>query len=205
MSVMPLELVIASANPDKAAELQQLLTGELGDAVRLRPRPDYVGEIEETGETLEENARLKAETICQATGLAAIADDTGLEVYALGGAPGVYSARYAGEDASYADNVAKLLVELDGQKDRSARFRTVCVISFPDGSELIAEGAVDGLIATEASGTSGFGYDPLFRPISDSSRTYAEMSAAEKHDRSHRGLAVRNVAGLLRSKLNGES
>jgi XTP/dITP diphosphohydrolase len=202
---MPLDLVIASANPDKAAELRELLVGELGPAVAIWPRPDYVGEIEETGETLEENARLKAETISQATGLASIADDTGLEVHALGGAPGVYSARYAGEDASYADNVSKLLDELVGHDDRSARFRTVCVISFPDGTELVAEGAVDGLIGTEAAGRSGFGYDPLFRPLADSSRSYAELSAAEKHEVSHRGLAVRNVARLLRAKLNGEN
>jgi XTP/dITP diphosphohydrolase len=200
---MPLDLVIASANPDKAAELRQILADELGTAVNLLARPDYVGEIEETGETLEDNARLKSETICQATGLASIADDTGLEVHALGGAPGVYSARYAGEDASYADNVVKLLAELAGHEDRSARFRTVCVISFPDGSELVAEGAVDGLIATDPSGSSGFGYDPLFRPFPDTSRTYAELSAAEKHERSHRGRAVRNVAALLRAKLGG--
>jgi XTP/dITP diphosphohydrolase len=201
---MPLDLVIASANPDKAAELRELLVEELGAAVTLWPRPDYVGEIEETGETLEENARLKAQTISQATGLAAISDDTGLEVHALGGAPGVFSARYAGEDASYADNVRKLLRELDGCEDRRARFKTVCVISFPDGTELVAEGAVDGLIGTEATGSSGFGYDPLFRPLVDSSRSYAELSAAEKHEVSHRGLAVRNVARLLRTKLDGE-
>jgi XTP/dITP diphosphohydrolase len=201
---MPLDLVIASANPDKAAELRELLVEELGAAVTLWPRPDYVGEIEETGETLEENARLKAQTISQATGLAAISDDTGLEVHALGGAPGVFSARYAGEDASYADNVRKLLRELDGREDRRARFKTVCVISFPDGTELVAEGAVDGLIGTEATGSSGFGYDPLFRPLVDSSRSYAELSAAEKHEVSHRGLAVRNVARLLRAKLDGE-
>jgi XTP/dITP diphosphohydrolase len=202
---MPLDLVIASANPDKAAELRELLVEELGAAVRLWPRPEYVGEIEETGETLEENARLKAQTISQATGLAAISDDTGLEVRALGGAPGVYSARYAGEDASYADNVTKLLRELDGREDRSARFKTVCLISFPDGSELVAEGAVDGLIGTEATGSSGFGYDPLFRPLVDTSRSYADLSAAEKHEVSHRGLAVRNVAKMLRAKLDGEN
>jgi XTP/dITP diphosphohydrolase len=125
-------------------------------------------------------------------------------VHALGGAPGVYSARYAGEEASYADNVRKLLSELDGHEDRGARFKTVCVISFPDGTELVAEGAVDGLIGTEATGSSGFGYDPLFRPLVDSSRSYAELSAAEKHEVSHRGLAVRNVAALLRAKLEGE-
>jgi XTP/dITP diphosphohydrolase len=202
---MPLDLVIASANPDKAAELRELLVEQLGAAVTLWPRPDYVGGIEETGETLEENARLKAQTISQATGLAAVSDDTGLEVHALGGAPGVYSARYAGEDASYADNVTKLLSELDGHEDRGARFKTVCVISFPDGTELVAEGAVDGLIGTEATGSSGFGYDPLFRPLVDSSRSYAELSAAEKREVSHRGLAVRNVAKLLRAKLDGEN
>jgi XTP/dITP diphosphohydrolase len=202
---VPLDLVIASANPDKAAELRELLSAELGAAVTLWPRPDYVGEIEETGETLEENARLKAVTISQATGLAAISDDTGLEVHALGGAPGVYSARYAGEDASYADNVAKLLGELVGHADRSATFRTVCVVSFPDGSEVVADGAVDGVIGIEATGSSGFGYDPLFRPLVDSSRSYAELSAAEKHEISHRGLAVRNVAALLRAKLDGEN
>jgi XTP/dITP diphosphohydrolase len=202
---MPLDLVIASANPDKAAELRELLVEQLGAAVTLWPRPDYVGGIEETGETLEENARLKAQTISQATGLAAVSDDTGLEVHALGGAPGVYSARYAGEDASYADNVTKLLSELDGHEDRGARFKTVCVISFPDGTELVAEGAVDGLIGTEATGSSGLGYDPLFRPLVDSSRSYAELSAAEKREVSHRGLAVRNVAKLLRAKLDGEN
>ena len=172
--------------------------------VTLLDRPDYVGEIEETGETLEENARLKAATITQATGLASIADDTGLEVHALGGAPGVYSARYAGEDASYADNVTKLLAELAGHEDRSASFKTVCVISFPDGTELVAEGAVDGLIATEADGLAGFRLRPgvSFRS-SDPARTYAELSAAEKHEVSHRGLAVRNAARLLRAKLDG--
>ena len=202
---MSFELVIASANPHKAAELRGLLAADLGDAVIIRDRPSAVGEIEETGETLEENARLKAETICRATGLAAIADDTGLEVHALGGAPGVFSARYAGEDASYADNVAKLLRELDGFEDRGATFRTVCVISFPDGSELVAEGSVEGVIERAARGSAGFGYDPLFRPLAEESRTYAELSTEEKHRLSHRGLAVRNVVALLRAKLDGES
>jgi XTP/dITP diphosphohydrolase len=202
---MPLELVIASANPHKAIELRELLSDALGDAVLLRPRPTEIPDIEETGETLEENARLKAETISEATGCAAISDDTGLEVRALGGAPGVYSARYAGEDASYQDNVDKLLEALADEPDRSARFRTVCVISFPDGSELVAEGAVDGIIGTTATGSAGFGYDPIFRPLSDSSRSYAELTAEEKHECSHRGAAVRNMAELLRVKLDATS
>jgi XTP/dITP diphosphohydrolase len=199
--VAPLELVIASANPDKVAELRELLTAELGDLVSLVERPAYVGEIEETGETLEDNARLKAETISTATGLAAIADDTGLEVRALGGAPGVYSARYAGEHASYSDNVEKLLAALAGASDRSAQFRTVCAITFPDGSVILADGTVEGEIATEPAGSAGFGFDPVFRPASDPTRTYAELSPAEKHERSHRGLAVRNVARLLALRL----
>jgi len=198
---MPLDLVIASANPDKAVELRELLAAELGDLVRLVARPTSIADIDETGETLEDNARLKAETIASATGLAAIADDTGLEVHALGGAPGVYSARYAGEDATYADNVRKLLSELAGSPDRSARFRTVCVIAFPDGDELIADGAVDGVITMEPAGSGGFGYDPVFRPLLEPVRTYAELSPAEKHERSHRGVAVRGVARLLAEKL----
>lgn len=192
-----MRLVVASANPDKARELRELLAVGLGDRVELLPRPPEIPDVEETGETLVENARLKATAISAATGLAALADDTGLEVYALDGAPGVYSARYAGADATYADNVAKLLAALEGHSDRRARFRTVCVVAFPDGSELVAEGAVEGEITTEAAGTTGFGYDPIFRPASDPSRTYAQLSPEEKHALSHRGAAVRAMSRSL--------
>jgi XTP/dITP diphosphohydrolase len=198
---MPLELVIASANPHKAAELRELLGRELGGRVQLLDRPSEVPDVEETASTLEENARLKAVAIVAATGRASIADDTGLEVQALGGAPGVYSARYAGEDASYADNVAKLVSALEGVGDRTARFRSVCLVVFPDGSELVGEGAVDGEITTEPRGEAGFGYDSVFRPTADPSRTYGELSTAEKNAVSHRAIAIRQVAKLLSGAL----
>jgi XTP/dITP diphosphohydrolase len=125
-----LRLVCASANPDKIAEIAAVL----GDAVELLPRPADVPDVVEDADTLEGNARLKAIAICAATGLAAVADDTGLEVLALGGAPGVFAARYAGEGCTYAENRHKLLAELGGTADRRARFRTVAVVRWPDGS-----------------------------------------------------------------------
>ena len=187
-----MRLVLASANPDKAAEIAAILSSH-----EVRPRPTEVPDVEETGSTLEENARLKAVALVEATGEAAVADDTGLEVAALDGAPGVYSARYAGEGATYADNVAKLLAALDGVADRRARFRTVALARFPDGREVLAEGVVDGVIATEARGVAGFGYDPLFVPDGGDGRTFAEMTAAEKHAVSHRGRAFRALGELL--------
>jgi len=127
-----LVLVLASANPDKAAEIRAILREVLPE-VELHPRPSGVDEVEEDGDTLEDNARLKAVAISAATGMAAVADDTGLEVAALGGAPGVSTARFAGPRATYADNVAKLLAVLDGVEDRRARFRTVALVRWPDG------------------------------------------------------------------------
>lgn len=199
-----LRLVLATANRDKADEILAILSAELGDAVELLARPGHVAEVEETGETLEENARLKAVALLDATGIASVADDTGLEVEALGGAPGVRSSRYAGEHAGYAENVAKLLDSLAaagaGRPDeRRARFRTVAVVRFPGGREVVADGSVEGTIALEAKGTSGFGYDPVFVPDGGDGRTFAEMSPAEKHARSHRGRAFRALAVGLRS------
>lgn len=187
-----MRLVVASANPDKVAEIAAVLRD-----VELLPRPASVGEVEEDGLTLEDNARLKARAILAATGEAAVADDTGLEVAALGGAPGVYSARYAGPGATYADNVAALLEALDGSADRAARFRTVAMACFPDGREVVAEGVVDGEIATVARGANGFGYDPVFVPAGAGGRTFAEMTADEKNALSHRGRAFRALAALL--------
>ena len=131
-----LELVCASANPDKVAEIERILDG----AVTLLPRPADVEDVVEDADTLEGNARLKARAIAAATGMPAVADDTGLEVAALGGRPGVFTARYAGEHATYADNRARLLAELDGVEDRRARFRTVAAVVWPDGREVLAEG-----------------------------------------------------------------
>jgi len=191
-----LVLVLASNNPDKAAEIRAIL-GTALPGVDLRPRPADLAEVEETGGTLEENARLKAVAIAAATRLPAVADDTGLEVAALDGAPGVRSSRYAGEHATYADNVAKLLAAMAGKPDRAARFRTVAIVCWPDGREVIADGAVDGCIATEARGTSGFGYDPVFEPDGGGGLTFAELGPEGKQRLSHRARAFRALAEKL--------
>ena len=192
-------LVLASANPHKALEISAILEGS-GLDVEILPRPADVPDVNEDGITLEDNARLKAVALCEATGLAAVADDTGLEVDALGGAPGVWSARYAGEDATYGDNVQKLLRELQGvpAERRGARFATVALVRWPDGREVAAFGDVEGHIVEEPIGGDGFGYDPVFRPVEGDGRTFAEMTAAEKHAVSHRGRAFRTLADGLR-------
>ncbi len=200
MTPGPDRLVLASANPDKAAEIAAILGSVPG--LTLVPRPAGVPDVEETGETLLDNARLKARALAEATGLPAVADDTGLEVEALDGAPGVYSARYSGEHATYAENVAKLLAELaavgaDAPGRRRARFRTVALVAYPDGSERWAEGAVDGVISAGPRGAAGFGYDPVFEPDGVGGRTFAELSADEKHAVSHRGRAFRALAESL--------
>jgi len=187
-------LVLATANPDKARELAALL-----DGFEVVPRPPGLPEVEETEDTLEGNARLKALAVQAATGEVAVADDTGLEVDALGGRPGVYAARYAGPGATYADNVAKLLDELRDvpPEGRTARFRTVAVAVFPDGREIVAEGCVRGRIAVSPTGAGGFGYDPVFVPDGGDGRTFAEMTPAEKAGLSHRGRALRELASFL--------
>jgi XTP/dITP diphosphohydrolase len=194
------KFVLATANAGKAREIADVLRGAGVDDLELVPRPDGVPEVEETGITLEDNARLKAVALCEATGLPAVADDTGLEVDALGGAPGVWSARYAGEDATYADNVQKLLRELQGvpTERRTARFSTVALVRWPDGREVAAIGEVEGDIVDEARGGEGFGYDPVFRPTEGDGRTFAEMTPTEKHAVSHRGRAFRTLADGLR-------
>jgi XTP/dITP diphosphohydrolase len=186
-------LVCASANPDKVAEIAFIL----GDAVELLPRPPHIADVVEDADTLEGNARLKAVAICAATGLPAVADDTGLEVHALGGRPGVYAARYAGEHATYADNRRKLLGELGADDDRRARFRTVALVRWPDGRELAVEGVCDGTIAEGELGERGFGYDAVFVPDEGDGRSFAEMTEAEKHAISHRGRAFRNLLAAL--------
>jgi XTP/dITP diphosphohydrolase len=188
-----MKFVLATANPDKAAEIEAIL-----DGYDLVPRPAEVPDVEESGATLLDNARLKAAALADATGMAAIADDTGLEVDGLGGAPGVYSSRYAGPEATYADNVAKLLRELRGATQRRAVFRTVAIAVWPDGREVSADGVVAGRITTEERGSSGFGYDPVFVPDEGDGRTFAEMTPAEKHAISHRGRAFRLLAANLR-------
>lgn len=185
-------LVIATKNPHKLAEMEAVLAGSglVGEVVRGLDWPD----VAETGSTLEENALLKARAVAEATGLPSLADDTGLEVDALGGAPGVYAARFSGPDATYERNVDLLLGKLEDVTDRSARFRTVVALVFPDGSTVTAEGTLEGEIATERRGSGGFGYDPVFQVDGG---TLAELGEAAKNRISHRAEAIRALAREL--------
>lgn len=195
-----MKIVIATRNRHKAVELQTLLHGAGYDAVQLDEiDPDNkIPEVEETGTTFKENALLKAHAIAKATGLPAIGDDTGLEVDILGGAPGIFSARYAGENCTYEDNVKKLLRELSDVADdrRTARFKTVAVYVHKE-TELSAEGVVEGVITEKAEGVGGFGYDPVFSVL-DMKKTYAQLADEEKNRVSHRGKAIRSLIEKLR-------
>ncbi len=191
-----LQLVCASANPDKVREIQQILA----DQVELLPRPADVADVVEDAGSFIGNARLKATALCAATGLPAVADDTGLEVEALGGDPGVDSAIYAGDGCSYADNRRKLLAELDGVTDRRAAFRTVAIVVWPDGSELAVEGVCPGVITTAERGEVGFGYDSVFQPDEGDGSTFAEMGMEAKHAISHRGRAFRALLTELEQR-----
>lgn len=188
----PHGVVVASKNADKVAEVEAVLAS-------MDPPIVVIGghtwpDVDETEDTLAGNALLKARAVVAATGHAAVADDTGLEVDALGGAPGVTTARYAGEDATYDDNVHKMLRELEGVESRSARFRTAVALVTPDGEELVVEGGLDGVITTEPRGTGGFGYDPIFEV---DGRTLAEIPADEKNAISHRAKALYALAHAL--------
>lgn len=203
---MTLRVVCASANPDKVAEIVTLIqetaigTDGRAPAIELVPRPAEVPDVVEDAPTLEGNARLKAQAICAATGMPAVADDTGLEVDALGGLPGVRTARFAGEHATYAENREHMLRSLAGTAPdaRRARFRTVAMVVWPDGREVIAEGVCDGWIAERERGDRGFGYDAVFVPgESIDGPTFAEMSEAGKHAVSHRGRAFRSLIETL--------
>ena len=190
-----LRVACASANPHKVAEIVDLM----GGVVDLVPRPSDLADVVEDADTLEGNARLKAIAVCVATGLPALADDTGLEVDVLDGAPGVITARFAGEGATDAQNRQKMLAELDGKDatQRTARFRTVALLRFADGRELVAQGVCEGSIAMQEIGERGFGYDALFIPTDGDGRTFAQMTIEEKHELSHRGRAFRALAKLL--------
>jgi XTP/dITP diphosphohydrolase len=196
-----IRLVCATANPHKAAEIAEIFAVAAAGVVELVPRPADVPDVAEDGETLADNARLKARAVCAATGEASVADDTGLEVDALDGAPGVHSARYAGDEAIAANNIKKLLGELAArpQATRTARFRSVALVTFPDGSELVAEGVVEGHIIDTPRGNDGFGYDPIFVPDEGDGRTFAQLSSDEKNAISHRGRAFRALAAKLRA------
>lgn len=195
---MPLpKLVFATRNPGKVREIADLLSAHY-DIIGL----DEVGcreDIPETAPTLEGNAIQKAEYVLDNFGVHCFADDTGLEVNALDGAPGVHTARYAGEAKDPEANMAKLLDALKDQSDRGARFRTVMALTTPSGT-LTFDGICTGQIATQRSGNKGFGYDPIFIPEGETSRTFAEMSAPEKNVISHRARAVRAMVSALSSQ-----
>jgi XTP/dITP diphosphohydrolase len=192
-----MNLVLATNNRDKVRELRHALDGL---PVRILTRDDYPGlpEVVEDGATLEENSLKKARALCEATGLPAVADDTGLEVDALDGAPGVYSSRFAGPDVSYEENVRELLRRMKGvpKSKRTARFRCVIALVEPGGAEVLVDGVCEGTILDETRGAGGFGYDPVFL-IPSRGRTFAELSVEEKNEISHRGLAMARMRRVL--------
>ena len=195
------ELVLATRNPHKSAELVALLR-DLGIRIRTLAEFPDAPEVAEDGQTCEANAVKKAQAIMQHTGRTAVADDTGLEVDALGGRPGVHAARYAGPNATYEDNWRKLLRELEGvpRERRRARFITVAAIARPSAKVEVVDGVLEGLIAEEPAGTQGFGYDPVFF-VPETGKTLAELTADEKNRISHRASAlakVRNMLGKLK-------
>ena len=188
-----MKVVAASHNPDKIAEIEAVLASTGIEFVRGLDWDD----VPETGATLEENALLKARAVQAATGYPALADDTGLFVDALGGAPGVRTARFAGESATYNDNVALMLERMEGVEDRGAVFRTVIALVSPE-EELVALGELRGTIARERNGDNGFGYDPIFE-LSDG-RTLAELADEEKNLISHRARALRALVDILKAR-----
>lgn len=192
MTTVPHRVVVASKNPDKIREVEAVLARmqHPWEIVRGLEWPD----VEETELTLEGNAMLKAVAVSEATGLPALADDTGLEVDALDGAPGVHSARFAGPEASYEANVDRLLADMERIEDRTARFRTAIAFVVPGSAALVVEGVVEGTITTERRGGRGFGYDPVFAV---GGRTYGEMTDGEKNEISHRARALRALAAAL--------
>jgi len=188
-------VVVASKNADKVAEMEAVLA-DLDPPIAIVRGLEWP-DVAETEPTLEGNAVLKATTVAAAIGMDSVADDTGLEVDALDGAPGVHTARFAGPGASYADNVERLLEELAGVENRSARFRTVIALAGPDGSLAVVEGILEGDITTRPRGEGGFGYDPVFEV---EGRTLAEIPTAEKNRISHRALALHALASALENR-----
>ncbi|MBX2991151.1 MAG: RdgB/HAM1 family non-canonical purine NTP pyrophosphatase [Bacteroidetes bacterium] len=196
------QLVLATHNKHKAEELQALLDGTDIEILTLDNFP-HVGDIEEDHDTLEGNALKKARAVLQLTSLPSLADDTGLEVFSLNGEPGVYSARYAGPNATYADNVRRLLLKMDGMPahSRAAQFRSVLAFVTPEGIERVVEGVCSGEIINHPRGTGGFGYDPVFLP-SGHRQTFAEMRMDAKNTVSHRAKALEGIRSVLLSYFN---
>lgn len=195
-----MKLVLASQNPKKLVEMQTIL-GNLGVEVCLQKDVGVSIEVEETGTTFEENSLLKAQAVLEATGLPAIADDSGLCVDALGGAPGVYSARYGGEGLDDTGRYRLLLENMKGQMPRTARFVSVITCCMPDGAVLSARGACEGTIAFAPMGEGGFGYDPVFF-LPELKKTFSQLTAQEKNAISHRGKALEEFQQKLSRYLN---
>lgn len=197
-----MQLILATNNQDKIREIRHLLDDL---PITILTCDDYLEfpDVEETGSTLEENARLKAKAIAEFTDLPALADDSGLEVDALNGAPGVYSSRYAGDNASYADNCNKLLNDLKGvpENKRTARFRCVMAIDWNDSTTDETKGVVEGIIAEDCLDSGGFGYDPVFYYPPKKMR-FSQMTIEQKNEVSHRGRALQNVRDILIARLN---
>ncbi len=192
--------VIASNNRKKIEELERILSPLNIYAKTAEQLGKESIEVEETGTTFAENAELKAKAMCEHTGMPAIADDSGLVVDALGGAPGVLSARYAGEGATDAEKINKLLTELmkTGSSDRSARFECVICCYFPNGEKIFAHGTCEGTIGYAPRGANGFGYDPIF--FVEGNKTFAELSDHQKDLISHRGRALKELSAILKKK-----
>ena len=199
-----MQIVLATHNRGKMKEMSSILAHLPVNLLTLDDFPQ-IGEIPETGETLKENAFIKAETVHQKTGLPALADDTGLEVDALDGAPGVHSSRYDGETATFEDNCRKMLQEMDGipSEERTARFHTVIAFVSDSGNEW-TEGMVEGRILEIKRGDGGFGYDPLFYypPLK---KTFAELNSEQKNNISHRGKALRKFSQILEKRIKSNS
>ncbi len=196
-----MKLVLASKNPHKLKELGDILS-ELGVEVLLESEAGVDVEVEETGTTFEENALLKARAVCEASGLSAVADDSGLCVDALNGAPGVYSARYGGEGLSDTDRYRLLLENMRGQLDRRCRFVSAICCAFPNGDTVTARGECAGTLAYAPKGADGFGYDPVFF-VPGLKKTFAELTPQEKNAVSHRGAALREFKVELENYLHG--
>ncbi|MPZ88203.1 MAG: RdgB/HAM1 family non-canonical purine NTP pyrophosphatase [Nitriliruptorales bacterium] len=198
---MPARLLLASANPGKVAEFRRILAGV--DVTLLDAGDVTLPEVEETGGTFAENALLKARAAAAATGLPSVADDSGLVVDALGGAPGVHSARYAGAHGNDQANLDLVLERMRGVTPRTARFVCVAALAAPDGQEWTAEGVLEGRLTEHPRGDQGFGYDPVFQPLGES-RTTAEMAPEEKDAISHRGQAFRALRPAIAALLTGD-
>ena len=190
------KLVLATNNAHKVHEIKRMLQGSAFAEVITMKDAGLDVEIEETGTTFEENSLLKASVVCKLTGCPALADDSGLCVKALNGAPGVYSARYAGEEHDDNKNIDKLLHNLHGVSDRSAEFVTVLSVVYPDGRHVVAVGKTEGHITEKRMGNGGFGYDPVFYS-NDLHKTFGEASEDEKNAVSHRGRALQNLKNIL--------